>query len=68
MVNVMMNGEQVIDMDLDKWTEARKNPDGSKNKFDIAYKDLPRMGHFGFQDHHTDAWYRNIRIKTLDGK
>ena len=62
---VVLNGEQIIDMDLNKWTEPRKNADGSKNKFKTAFKDLPRTGHIGFQDHGKPVWYRNVRIKTL---
>ncbi len=52
-------------MDLDKWTEPHKNPDGTKNKFNTAYKDMPRVGHIGFQDHGMPFWLRNIRIKEL---
>ena len=64
-VKVIMNNEPIIDMDLDKWTEAYKNPDGSQNKFDIAYRDLPRTGFIGLQDHGTKVWYRNLKIKEL---
>jgi len=62
----MLNGEQVIDVDLNEWTEAHKNPDGSKNKYDTAYKDMPRVGHIGFQDHGHSVSYRNIKIKHLN--
>ena len=65
-INVVMNGRQIIDMDLNEWTEPRKNPDGTKNKFKTAYKDMPRKGYIGFQDHGNPVWYRNIRIKPLD--
>jgi hypothetical protein len=65
-INVAMNGEQIIDMDLDLWTEASKNPDGTKNKFRTAYKDMPREGHIGFQEHGHPVWYRNIKIKVLE--
>jgi hypothetical protein len=64
-VKVIMNNEPIINMDLDKWTEAHKNPDGTKNKFNIAYKDLPRFGFIGLQDHGTKVWYRNLKIKEL---
>jgi sugar phosphate isomerase/epimerase len=64
-VQVALNSRAVIDMNLDRWTEARKNPDGSANKFDVAYKDLPREGFIGLQDHGTRVWYRNIKIKEL---
>jgi len=65
-IRVAMNGEQIIDMDLDKWTEPRKNPDGSRNKFRTALKDFPRRGHIGFQDHGKPVWYRNVRLKPLE--
>jgi type 1 glutamine amidotransferase len=65
-IQVDLNGEQVIDIDLDNWTKAHENPDGTKNKFRTAYKDMPRRGHIGLQDHGNPVWYRNIRIKPLD--
>jgi type 1 glutamine amidotransferase len=65
-IQVDLNGEQVIDIDLDNWTKAHENPDGTENKFKTAYKDMPRRGHIGLQDHGNPVWYRNIRIKPLD--
>ncbi len=64
-VTVVLNGQGVVDMDLDQWTEAHKNPDGSDNKFDVAYKDLPRSGWIGLQDHGFPIAFRHIRIKEL---
>jgi type 1 glutamine amidotransferase len=66
LITVVMNGDRIIDMDLDQWTEPHRNPDGSPNKFRTAYKEMPRRGHLGFQDHGKPVWYRNIRIKVLD--
>jgi len=63
---VVMNGRQVIDMDLDRWTEPNKNPDGTPNKFPRALKDFARTGYVGFQDHGRPVQYRNIRVKRLD--
>ncbi len=64
-ITVVLNGEHVLDMDLDRWTEPRKNPDGTPNKYPKALKDFAREGHVGLQDHGRPVWYRNIRIKRL---
>jgi len=60
-----MNGRRVLYMNLDRWTTAHENPDGSRNKFNTAYKDMPRSGYIGFQDHGHKVWFRNIKIKAL---
>ena len=70
-IYVNLNGEDIIDMDLNQWTEAGKNPDppvaaGTKNKFRDAYKDMPREGFIGFQYHGNPVWFRNLKIKSLD--
>jgi sugar phosphate isomerase/epimerase len=65
-IYVLLNGEQIIDMDLNLWTEAHKNPDGTPNKFNTPYKLMPRVGHIGFQDHGHPIWFRNVKIKPLD--
>jgi hypothetical protein len=64
-INIVMNGEQIIDMDLNRWTTPGRNPkpDGSKNKFRAALKDFKREGHIGFQDHGANVWFRNVRVK-----
>jgi len=65
-LQVIMNGEQIIDMNLDDWSEAGFNPDGQKNKFKKAIKDFPRIGQIGFQDHGKKVGYRNVKIKPID--
>jgi len=66
LITVALNGEQIIEMDLDRWTETGKNPDGSPNKFTQPLKDFARVGHIGLQDHGRAVWYRNIRVKRLE--
>ena len=65
-IHAELNGADIIDMDLDQWTEPHRNPDGSKNKFRTAYRDMPRRGYIGFQDHGKPVWYREIWIRPLD--
>ena len=67
-VTVLFNGELVIDANLDNWPEAKKNPDGTPNKFPVALKDFARNGPIGLQGLHGKAqapvWYRNLKIKV----
>jgi hypothetical protein len=63
-----LNGEKIIDMNLDDWTTPAMNPDGSKNKFRRALKDFRRDGHIGFQDHGANVMYRNVYIRRVEGQ
>jgi len=65
-VTVEANGQKILDVNLNDWDTGNKNPDGSKNKFKTALKDLPRTGHIGFQDHGHPVWYKNVTLKKLD--
>jgi len=65
-VTIEMNGQRIVQADLDQWTEPGKNPDGTRNKYRTALKDFPRKGHVGLQEHGAVVSYRHIRIKPLD--
>jgi len=65
LLKVESNGAVVAEMDLDRWTEGGKNPDGTKNKFKTALKDFKREGHIGFQDHGAVVSYRNVRLREV---
>ena len=65
-ITVVLNGDTIQDLDLDKQDQVVKRHDGSAAP---PIKDRPRKGHIGFQelsrggDH---AMIRNARIKLLD--
>lgn len=65
LIMVELNGEKITTMDMDQFTEKNKRPDGSSHKFDIAYKDHPRKGYIGLQDHGQDCWFKNIKLREL---
>jgi hypothetical protein len=64
-LEVAINGRAVSRIDFDQWPEANRRPDGSMHKFDVAYKNHPRQGYLGLQDHGSDCWYRNIKLRSL---
>lgn len=64
-ITVVLNGEEVNKVNLDQWKDAGMNPDGTKNKFTKAYKDMARSGRVGLQDHGTPIEFRNLFIERL---
>ena len=70
-ISVVLNGELVTEMDMSKWTDAKKNPDGSDIPpwLSKPAASLPLEGHIGFQGKHAGApiYFRNIKIKELPG-
>jgi hypothetical protein len=69
-ITVALNDAVVTEMDMTRWTSAKKNPDGSdippwlsKPKADLATK-----GRVGLQGKHAGApiFFRNLKIKPLD--
>jgi hypothetical protein len=67
-IDVVLNGEKVNHVDLDQFDKPGKRPDGSDHKFaDLTFKDHPRHGYIGVQDHGSNCWHKNIKIKPLAG-
>lgn len=69
LITVELNGKKIVEADLNKWTTARKNPNGTGNKFPHAIGSLPREGFIGLQNYGGKAlWFRNVRIKPLTAR
>jgi hypothetical protein len=66
LLTVEMNGQEIVKADLNQWTTAHQNPNGTHNKFAHAIGLLPREGFIGLQDYGaTPVWFRNVRLKPL---
>ena len=69
-ISVLLNGETVTEMDMDLWTSAKTNPDGSEipSWLSTPFAELPTRGRIGFQGKHAGApiYFRNIKVKELD--
>lgn len=65
LIMITMNGKRILVANLDRWTEAHKNPDGTGNKYDAALKDWARSGHIGFQAHGGKVWFKNVKVREL---
>jgi hypothetical protein len=66
-MTVTLNDKDVSTINLDEWNAPGKRPDGSSHKFaNVAIGKLPRAGYVGFQDHGSDCWFKNVKIKELD--
>ncbi len=68
-IQIICNGEKVLDADLSRWTDAKKNPDGTKIPpwLSRPWAELPTKGKIGFQGMHgkSKPFFRNIRIRSL---
>lgn len=67
-ITVVVNGQQTATINLDEFTEKNKRPDGTEHKFNVAFKDHPRKGYIGFQDHGDDIWFKNVKLKPLNAE
>lgn len=58
-----LNGKKVVEYEM--WTDEWK-----KNKATGKWKDTPnygknKKGHIALQDHGSEAWFKNVKIRTL---
>ena len=70
MIYVLLNGEAVASMDMNLWTSAKINPDGTEipEWLSRPAAELPTFGHIGFQGKHAGApiYFRNMRIREIE--
>ena len=69
-ITVVINDEKVNEMDMNLWTDARKNPNGSDVPKWLGNRPVsrsPLKGRIGFQGKHAGApiYFRNLRIQTF---
>jgi len=69
-ISVLLNSEPVNQIDMKKWTSAKKNPDGSEIPpwLSKPMAELRTKGHIGLQGKHggVPIYFRNLKIKSLD--
>ena len=67
---VVLNGILVNTCDMNQFTSAKTNPDGSDipSWLSNPMATLPLHGHIGFQGKHAGApiWFKNIKVKRLE--
>ncbi len=67
---VLLNGEEVIELDMRLYTSGKTNPNGSDipSWLNISLAKLPTKGHIGFQGLHggVPARFKNIKILEMD--
>ncbi|TWU25993.1 3-keto-disaccharide hydrolase [Bythopirellula polymerisocia] len=65
MISVSVNGQLVNELNCDELDQPGLRADGSEHKFRRAIKDFARSGYFGLQDHESDVWFKNIKLREL---
>ena len=69
MIYVLLNGVFITEMNMDLWTSAKNNPDGSDIPpwLSKPLSVLPTRGRIGFQGKHAGApiYFRSLKIKGL---
>lgn len=64
-IRTWVNGQETLDVDLGRWTEPGKNPDGTANRHAAPLASMPRRGRIGFENGRFFAWYRNLWLRPL---
>jgi hypothetical protein len=69
-LTVQLNGKQILDVNLDTYTQPGMRDIEGNHKFTLngeprALKDFARSGYIGFQDHDHKCWYKNIKLFPL---
>ena len=68
-IRVRQNGADVLDADTSRWTDAKRNPNGSEAPSFLSrpMAQMALKGRIGFQGRHAGArpYFRNVRIRPL---
>jgi hypothetical protein len=71
-ITVTINGEKVTEMDMAKWTDAKKNPDGSEIPawLNRPLATMATKGKIGFQGKHAGKpiYFKNIQVRPAAAK
>jgi len=69
MVNVVLNGEDILTMNMHDWKEVGRNPDGSAAPEWLGGPlcNMATKGRIGLQGKHAGApiWFRNMKVMKL---
>lgn len=65
LIKVELNRKIVNQIDLRRWTEPKKNPDGTANKFNDVLSQRGLVGRIGFQNHGKQVWFRNVQVTKI---
>ena len=53
-------------MNLNEWTQAGKNPDGTRTSSRPPTRTCRAWATSGFQYHGNMVWFKNVKIKSFD--
>jgi len=69
-IQVMLNGMQVTEMNMALWTSAKTNPDGSEipSWLSTPFAELATHGRIGLQGKHAGApiYFQNLKVKEVE--